>query len=718
MTRHLLLCLLLATAPARTALAQAQPASQPAAPASAAPVGEIDFGVRVVGGTDDLGRYYQFRDPRTGPTLNRLRHQRDRDAWTFSAAIDQPGYRDQRYSATFERFGRYQASFEFNQVPLLFGEVARTPFTDERGGRFRLNQGIRAGIQGGAGTIASFAGEIRGFELRSRRDVADMRFQYSATRELDLTLVLRSTARTGAQPWGATFGFNNATEFAAPLDHRTNDLTTSAEWSNRRGMVRLAYDGSWFNNDVETLVWDNPLRATDRTYSNAYVAGDGSSQGRMALWPDSTAHTVSASGSVALPARSRAFAYVSVGSWLQDAELLPHTINSAIAPIALDRQTAEAEARIVSMNYRLTSRPAPTVWLTGQFRLYDYDNRTPHFTVGQYVRVDGVPFTSVTGGSEPFGYTRQFVDLDASFTPLRYAALRVGYGREHDDRTFRFFEKTTEHTVRASVDSTGLAWGSLRVQYDHAVRTGEGLDEQVLSDIGEQVSLRQFDISDRTRDRVTATVQFLPVDSIGLTGSLALGREERPDVAFGLQDNDFHAITVGVDLTATESLLAGLSYGFENYSTLQRSRQANPGVQFNDPTRDWSTDMDEDVHTVTASLDLPRVTSRAALSFGYDYVRSNARYLYVLPANSSLTPPQQLPPVRNRMQRATADLRYTLARQLALGVGYWLDAYDVEDFAMSPGTLNSPLLPAFLNVGYQLRPYDVHTGFVRLIYQW
>jgi hypothetical protein len=70
------------------------------------------------------------------------------------------------------------------------------------------------------------------------------------------------------------------------------------------------------------------------------------------------------------------------------------------------------------------------------------------------------------------------------------------------------------------------------------------------------------------------------------------------------------------------------------------------------------------------------------------------------------------------MQRATADLRYTLARQLALGVGYWLDAYDVEDFAMSPGTLNSPLLPAFLNVGYQLRPYDVHTGFVRLIYQW
>jgi hypothetical protein len=301
-------------------------------------------------------------------------------------------------------------------------------------------------------------------------------------------------------------------------------------------MVRVAYDGSWFNNDVEALVWDNPLRVTDQTHASAYSAGDGSSQGRMALWPDSTAHTVSASGSVALPARSRAFAYVSVGSWLQDAQLLPHTINTAIAPIALPRQTAEAEARITSMNYRVTSRPTPTIWLSGQYRLYDYDNRTPHFAVNQYVRLDGNVATSVTGGSEPFEYTRHFVDLDASFTPFRLAAFRFGYGQENDDRTFRLFEETTDRTFRASVDSTGLAWGSVRLQYDHSVRTGQGLDEQVLSDIGEQISLRQFDISDRTRDRVTGIFQIVPIETLGFNASVAIGQENRPDAAFGLHD--------------------------------------------------------------------------------------------------------------------------------------------------------------------------------------
>jgi hypothetical protein len=332
--------------------------------------------------------------------------------------------------------------------------------------------------------------------------------------------------------------------------------------------------------------------------------------------------------------------------------------------------------------------------------------------------VDGSVATSLTGGSEPFGYTRDFVDLDASFTPLRFTAFRVGYGNERDDRTFRFLEKTTEHTLRASVDSTGLTWGSMRLQYDRAVRTGRGLDEEAFSDLGEQVSLRQFDISDRTRDRVTAIVQVLPTEALGFSVTTGVGRETRPDASFGLQDNDLKNVSIGIDATPDDAVQVGGSYTFENYATLQRSRQANPGVQFDDPTRDWSTDMDENVHTVTASVDLLRLTSRAALRLGYDYVRSRARYLYLLPENTTLTRPVQLSPVLNRIQRATADLRYTFTRQIALGLGYAYDDYHVEDFALSPGTLNSPVFSSFVGLMYQYRPYVAHTGSVRVIYNW
>ena len=694
--------------------------AQEAKPIAAVAVstGQFESGARFTDINGDEARAQRMRDLRSGPTFDRLWYSRDHKTWLFAAEVDHAGYRDQRYFMRYQRPGRVSAEFEWDQTPLFYGSTTVTPFRQEGSATFRLTDQAQAAIQNRTGTISVLEPDLARFEIRARRDVASVRFDYDVTRDLDVRFGLTSTKRGGSQPWGASFGFSNAIELPAPLDQRTNDVVAATEWSSQRGMVRLAYDGSWFDNRADTLVWDNPLRVTDQTHPSAYSTGDGSSQGRMALWPDSTAHTVSAAGSLALPGRSRAFASVSVGQWLQNDPLLPHTVNSAIAPIPLARDTAEAKARITSMNYRLTSRPSSAVWLSGQYRLYDYDNRTPHFPVDQYVRLDGNVAASVTGGSEPFGYTRHFVDVDASYSPWRFAALRAGYGQERDHRTFRVFEETTDRTVRASIDSAGLPWGSLRLQYDRSVRTGSGLDEQVLSDIGEQVSLRQFDIANRTRDRVSAIVQVVPASLLALNASLAVGEENRPEAAFGLQDNGLRGYTVGVDLSPGDRVGGSLTYGFERYRTRQHSRQANPGVQFNDPTRDWWTAMDEGVHTVGMQLEVTRLFERATVTAGYDYVGSRVEYVYSLAPNSSLASPQPLAPVRNTFHTVTADLRYPLSRRVALGVGYRFDGYDVDDFALSPGTLNSPLLPTFMNLMNPWRAYDAHTGSVRLLYSW
>ena len=715
----LLIIALLFIGPVR-ALAQAQPqppAATTGTPASVPGVGEIDFGMRVSGGLGDVGRFQTYRDPTSGPTLNRLVYDRDRETWAFTARFDNVGYRDQRYRADFNRFGKVKVSFDWNQVPTWYSGVSESPFRQELPGVFRLDDATQQAVQNKTGTLQSYASTLHGFDTRARRDIADARITYSAALNTDLRVNYMTQGRSGQQPWGASFGFSNANEVPLTIDHRTHLLTTELEWSVPRATARVGYDGSWFNNGVEALIWDNPLRFTDQTHPNAYSAGDGSSQGRMSLFPDNSAHTVSAAGSVALPAKSRAFGYVSLGTWLQDERLLPHTINTAISPIPLARETAEGEARVTSMNYRITSRPLPMLWLNAQYRLYDFDNRTPHFPVTQYVRLDGNVATSATGGSEPFEMKRQFVDVDASVTPFRYLALRAGYGRERDNRSYRYFEETTEDILRASIDATGFAWGSVRLQYDHSKRRGEGFDEEVLDDIGEQVSLRQFDISDRDRDRVSAIVQVMPWDTIGFNFTTSVAQDNRPDAAFGLQDNDMHSVTFGVDFTPRETLTLGASYAFEHYGTFQKSRQANPGVQFDDPRRDWWTDMGEDVHTwgFTANA---RVTDRTTVDALYDYVHGDAQYLYVVPENSTLTPPQQLPPLLSRYHRAYVDVRHALSTRVAVAVGYRLDKYNVDEFGRSPEILNTPLINAFVNTLYQWRPYDVHSGSLRLIYRW
>jgi MtrB/PioB family decaheme-associated outer membrane protein len=694
-------------------------AQSPGAPASDLQVmpNEVVFGARL-NSTPAMGRFMRYDDLRSGPLLEQLRVSKNRERWTFDAHARNVGYRDQEYRAEFSRYGTLTASIDYSQIPLWFGNVERTPFREEAPGVFRLNDTAQSGIQNGTATLAAFGSDLRNLDLRSRRDTTSGRFLFEATRHLDLSVNVSSTKRTGAQPWGASFGFSDATVVPVPLDRRTNDVTAAAEWSNPRGSARLAYDGSWFDNSIEALVWDNPLRVSDTTNANAYSTGLASSQGRMSLWPDSSAQTVSGSGTVTLPHRSRLFGSASVGTWLQNDTLLPFTINSAIAPIPLARDTAEAKAVITSMNYRYTSRPTPTTFVTANYRLYAFDNQSEPFALTDIVRLDGTEAPSPAAETEPFGYTRHFGDVDVSSNRFRYVALRAGYGVERDHRTYRYVETTTDHQVRASLDSVALPWGSVRLQYDHSLRRGTGLDEQVFEEINEQQSLRQFDIANRSRDRVSAIVQYLATPALGLSGTASLGRERRPGSAFGLQDNDVRSMSVGADYSLMSGVLASVSYGYDAYRTLQRSRQANPPPDptFFDERRDWQTQMNQHTHTFTATLELPRVAPATSLRIDVDDVRDRSRYLYELAPSSTLAPVQQLPEISTSFRVLSADVRHSLSPRLAVGVGYRLDHFDTDDFALGPGIMDTPIIPTFLNLQYQWRPYDVHTAYVRVAY--
>src|SRR6185436_17751947 len=200
------------------AYAVAQPPAAPAAPTPAAevPTGselrQMEFGVRASGFSGDAARAQRFRDLRTGPTLDRLRYERDRGAWTFAAEIDHAGYRDQRYAAEIERPGKLTASLEWNQVPLFYSDITRSPFRAESPGVLRLDDTVQAAVQNRTAALAGYGGLLVGFETMSRRDVAGLKLRYELTRDLDLQFGLTSTHRTGEQPWNASFGFSNAIE--------------------------------------------------------------------------------------------------------------------------------------------------------------------------------------------------------------------------------------------------------------------------------------------------------------------------------------------------------------------------------------------------------------------------------------------------------------------------------------------------------------------------
>lgn len=711
---RLLLVLPFLAAAAGASAQTTPPGQQPPQPAPPKPgeggplsprVGLVDFGFRVNGSDGDPALLQEFRDLRDGATLNALRYARATGTWTFDAEIDNAGYRDQRYLADVNRLGRVRATFEWTQVPWFHSTLTRTLYQREGGGTLRLPDTVQGGPVPDIGRTGV------PFDTRVRRDIADARVSYLVNPATDVKVSFTSMKRGGDQPWGAGFGFALADEVPLPIDQRTNDLDAALQWADRGRLLQVAYHGSFYDNEVPVLVWDSPLALADAPGNPA--------QGRMAIFPSSTAHTVSAMGALPLPGRSRAHAYVSIGTWNQDEPLVPHTINTALAQPPLSRASAEAEARIVALNLGFTTRAVRNLMLSGRVRVYDFDNQTPPFEQPVYVRADQTVNRSILGRSEPFEYRRDFVDVNAVWSGVRYVSLRAGYSLEHDDRSYRFVEETTDHVVRASVDTTGLAWLVLRAQYEHSERTGEGFDEIAFSAINEQLSLRQFDISDRVRDRLSTIFQVTPTDVIGVTATVGFGRDDRPDDFFGLLDNHHRFYTIALDVTPSAGVLAGVSYGREGFDTLQRSRQANPGPQFEDPTRDWEADGDEDVDTITVNLDLPSLVPRTGVRVAYDYSRGRSRYLYLLAPNSTLTPPEQLPPVTHTLHRTQAGVTYDLTRQIAVGLSYWFDRFDVDDFAREPSVLEPLGIPGSgLYLGYMLTPSTLHTAWLRLIYRW
>jgi MtrB/PioB family decaheme-associated outer membrane protein len=702
----------LASAQSDSSGSPAQAASEPVTFPDLTKVNFFDVGLRGTAFADnsDEARYQRYRDLRDGAVFDTFRYSGETAARGFNVIADHVGYRDQHYAASVNQFGKVKASFDWNQIPLFFSDATASLHTGVSPGELRIDDAIQRGIQNAQTTLAAVVPLATQFDLRLKRSIADARVSYAASQNLDLSVVVRNTTKTGSQPWAGTFGFNDAVELAVPVDTRTTDLGAALEWANQRGSARVAYDGSFFANHVDTLVWDNPLRITDSSSA-------GPLQGRMPLWPDSTTNTGSVMGTLNLPARSRATAYISIGNWSQNAALLPFTINTTLPVIPLDRQTADTSALVTSMNYTFASRLADSLSFNARYRSYDFDNRTPIFHVAQTVSYDTSAAAFAEGGSSPYSLNRKTFDADLTYTPIAHTALRAGYTIEKAAQTFRTFDSTTENTLRLSADLTGTDWLTLRGVYEHAKRTGNGLDDQVLDDIGEQVSLRQFDISDRVTDRVSAIVMVTPLPSLSVNGSITVGNDDR-DAGFGVLNGKGRAYSVGVDFVPRSAVSMGVSYTYERYGTLQKSRQANPGVQFDDPTRDWTTDATERADTFTADLDLIKVWPRVDLRFAYNYSNGNSLYVYGLAPNTALPAVQQLPSVTNRLQRATVDGRYYLTRHVGVGLVYCYDDYNGDDFAQVPSTLTSIAQPSFLMIGYTNRPYTANTFVGRLTYIW
>jgi hypothetical protein len=436
---------------------------------------------------------------------------------------------------------------------------------------------------------------------------------------------------------------------------------------------------------------------------------------------------VSSAGSLKLPARSRLVGTVAMGWARQNEPLLPHTINSALVSPQLPRATADTQGQTASTYLALTSRPVNRVMITARHRFYQFDNDSSAFERNAGVSYD----TTLRPQLDPphfYSVSRSNFDFDVQ-TNVGPGAWKIGYGFQGGDRTARHWEKTGEHAFRTSYDIVGGGPYSVRALYEHSVRSGDGLDTHILEEAGEQVTMRHFDIADRDRDRVSFIVTAAPHATFDVIGSVAVGQDDFTQEGIGLRDNAHRVFSAGINFMPREAFGTGISYSFEQYDALLNQRQATSLTQAFDPTTRWDLDTDDRAHNIVAHIDLPQLLDRTDVTFNYDFSNSRTTFVYSLPAGSALAQPEQLPPVRHSEHRAEVGVVRQITNRWSLGVDYWFDTYDVEDFALGgdidqgiafpvlePGQSTAVVNTVLLN--YVYRPYTGHTGIFRAIYRF
>jgi MtrB/PioB family decaheme-associated outer membrane protein len=540
------------------------------------------------------------------------------------------------------------------------------------------------------------------FDLRERRDVGRVDVVATPTPKLDVTANFTTQKHGGELPFGASFGFSNDVEVPLPYQSRANDFTIGTEWNNTKNMLRVAYSGSWFDNQAPTLVWDSPLDLND--------AASTPGKGRMSLWPSNSAQTISFGGYTKLARKTQVTGFFSYGLWSNNEPLEPFTINSALAPIALPRTNTDAEAHVFSTNLNLTSHPT-TDWRFGaRFRNYTYSNHMPATSITNYNNYDSGTSTTPTGGPDLYAHNRTTFDADATWDKLKPLALTVGYTHNANGWDARTFQSSGENVFRVSADAVGSSWATFRVLYEVGSRTGSGLDETQLTAIGEHPEMRYFDLADRTRNRFGGQVDIVPSDVWMFSVSGGLLHDDYSNTVFGLQKSNGSTFSLAADYHVPNGMGAGATYNFERYTGLQQSHEGDSSTaQFDDPLRNWTSDATETVHYFSLYATPPRIGRNTEVRFSYDFSDARANNVYAIPAGSPITPPNQLPEVFNKLQQLHIDARYRLTKKLAGTFSYLYEPLSIFDYAFDPSVVNGIAQPSSLVLGYVYRPYTANS---------
>lgn len=696
----------------------------------------------------------------------------DKNSYMFEFEATNVGLNNQSIKMEGGKPGKTTWKAGYDQMPHLFSNEARTPYTYQGDGNMKLAGAWRdASLAEGhnntfnAGVSTALA-NVPYVPLRFDVETAnlDLKFHPAADFTMELGSMRQTKRGTKAQP--ASFGFSNAIELAAPIDWEANEAYLDMQLAKKEYQLAFSYRLSDFDNKIPSLYWDNPKRLTDRYINSShYSGGDGGASGAMANAPDNRAHAFKLEGGAALPMNSRVSFETGYQRWTANNDMMPYTPNTqmwqgnasaAAAGLGFEafnpdnRPSTKVDGRIDVYTYafKLTSRPLS--WLKGSLThdAYIMENMSNRYDLPGWAVFDQVWHNEfVTTHRNQIREDKTAMKIDYEITSW----LSGDVGLSH-----KFIKKTRE--IPKSREDEASAGFQLRPRKDLFVNTsflmsarrGSEMDishyPTAVSAVSgrtyftEHPGLRRIDVADRNRNAARAQVQWTPGEvSVGLSARVSedkyrLGKGDPTGEdalvypgLFGMTSDMNKSVGVDVSLPVIGSVEVDGYYTFDIGRRYLRSSQtaaagssgyALPGegasttfVMTGDPRSVWETRVMDRSHIAGLSMTM-RPVAKLKTVLGYDLSSTiqNLDTMYAGSLASTATDPYGSFPTSKRMlQTARARAEYKLTENLTWAANYVYEKFDATDFAYG----NVPLRDAsnasiFLGVN-PIRNYYAHT---------
>lgn len=646
----------------------------------------VQGGVRYASGANAASGRYNGID-HTGVYAEADAHGRwrTRNGMYGRFSVKRLGLASRRVRATVGEEGRFQVRLTYQGRPFHAYDDTETPYRGAGAQRLMLPANwVAANSTAGMTALGSSLAPVR---IESDWRTVAVSGKYFAGDDWTFFGTFTHAQKTGTGITGASF-LTEAVLLPEPIDYRTNEVRVGALWSGAGASVRVAYEGSWFDNALSQLQFQNPY----------LPIVPGATEGLLSRAPDNDLQQVSLSGEVDLPLWSGVLTYVaSDGRLAQDGSFASGSTLTAL-PLTL-QGSLPGNIDLTHYALSLALRPMNRLEMRGRAVYDGRDDHTASLAI-PYVVTDTLP-----GGTyltPRFGADRTRLEGSADYRIWRWVRAGVGGGYTHTHYSpGQVLSSLSELSAWGEATVTPIAAVNLTVKGGSSRRDASIFNASALP-AGENPLMLAYDYAPRDREflKLRGTWAIDAELAWSLEGMAATDAYRLTQL--GLSDGRQRELSSTLTWTPAKPWSVYLEGSYEHLEALQYGEQNAGAVPWQEREGEyfWSV----------GTGGTWRVNTRWRVKA--DYVHAHSRSDTHVQVVGLL---QGFPEDHTALDTMKVDADYRWSRALSVRLRYQRAHFGSGDWALQnvyPGTI-----PTLLALGAQPYHYEVDSVAVSFIYR-